>query len=233
MASKRKDCVFAKMLANYLVTAVTCCLAVASLSHDAQSLNTIGLRLIDSQPDTHKQYAVSEFVFEASVAFDYPPSQALLLANFSQAPTAGGGWLHNVVGFWDGNRTWRLRFAPTKPGQWQFVAVLSDRVGQMTPIVWHSEPFEAALADRDGHAIFAHGGQLKVSENRRYLTFWDGTPFFWLGDTWWFTPSEKVPYDTSSNLTVTHSAFRYMVDKRSSQNYSIIQVRISKDHDFE
>ena len=31
---------------------------------------------------------------------------------------------------------------------------------------------------------FSHG-KLKISENRRYLIFEDGTPFFYLGDTGW------------------------------------------------
>jgi len=31
---------------------------------------------------------------------------------------------------------------------------------------------------------FSHG-RLKISDNRRYLVFEDGTPFFYLGDTGW------------------------------------------------
>ena len=28
-------------------------------------------------------------------------------------------------------------------------------------------------------------GPLRVSDNRRYFQYADGTPFFWLADTWW------------------------------------------------
>ncbi|MEM9833043.1 MAG: glycoside hydrolase family 140 protein [Bacteroidota bacterium] len=34
-------------------------------------------------------------------------------------------------------------------------------------------------------SLIANGQSLKVSENQRYLTQEDGTPFFWLGDTAW------------------------------------------------
>ncbi len=32
--------------------------------------------------------------------------------------------------------------------------------------------------------LYTHG-PLRVTANRRFLEHADGTPFFWLGDTWW------------------------------------------------
>jgi hypothetical protein len=40
-------------------------------------------------------------------------------------------------------------------------------------------------AAQDGPSVDFRHGDLKVSENRRFLVHADGTPFFWLGDTAW------------------------------------------------
>ncbi len=62
--------------------------------------------------------------------------------------------------------------------------------------------------------IYRHGGFLRVGQNGRYLTYSDGTPFFWLGDTWWRCPSRGVPL----------AAFQQMVDVRSRQGYTVFQA---------
>ncbi|MEL7586958.1 MAG: DUF4038 domain-containing protein, partial [Prolixibacteraceae bacterium] len=38
---------------------------------------------------------------------------------------------------------------------------------------------------REGKSVDFSHGKLVVSENKRFLEFEDGTPFFWLGDTAW------------------------------------------------
>ena len=69
--------------------------------------------------------------------------------------------------------------------------------------------------------IYKHGF-LKVSGNGRYLTYDDGTPFFYLGDTHWILAHER--FDTSNAPGVT-SQFRYTVDKRVSQGFTVFQSK--------
>jgi hypothetical protein len=68
-----------------------------------------------------------------------------------------------------------------------------------------------------------HGGQLKVGPGGRYLTFADGTPFFWLGDTWWFCPSDLVPIDRSNRPDVP-SMYKALVDLRASQGFTALHM---------
>jgi hypothetical protein len=61
-------------------------------------------------------------------------------------------------------------------------------------------------------ADFSHG-KLKVSENRRFLTYEDGTPFFYLGDTGWelfhrLTKDETIKY----------------LENRRSKGFTVIQA---------
>jgi hypothetical protein len=62
-----------------------------------------------------------------------------------------------------------------------------------------------------------------VSANRRYLTYSDGTPFFWLGDTWWFAPSSLVPFDGSSNPEYP-SMYKALIDTRRAQGFSVAHM---------
>ncbi len=71
--------------------------------------------------------------------------------------------------------------------------------------------------------LYRHGGFLKVSGDGHSLTFADGTPFFWLGDTWWFCPSDLVPIDSSTNPEIP-SAFRQMLRTRKEQGFTTIHM---------
>lgn len=133
-----------------------------------------------------------------------------------------------VPGFWDGGNTWKVRFAPTVPGHWRYRtkaegtsdSSLSGQVGA----------FEAAVPQGD-NLLFKHGGFLKVSRNGRYLTYTDGTPFFWLGDTWWFCPSRLCPIDASSNPAIP-SMFKMLVDTRSRQDFTVVQFGFAGEEDW-
>jgi hypothetical protein len=76
-----------------------------------------------------------------------------------------------------------------------------------------------AVTYRGNLAIYQHGF-IKVSDNKRFLVYADGTPFFYLGDTHWFMPHEK--WD-SCNKEGCESQFKYMVDKRVAQQFTVYQ----------
>ncbi|MCW1735474.1 DUF4038 domain-containing protein, partial [Anaerorudis cellulosivorans] len=46
-------------------------------------------------------------------------------------------------------------------------------------------PIHAQDMKWEGKSVDFSHGRLKVSDNRRFLVFEDGTPFFYLGDTAW------------------------------------------------
>ena len=122
-----------------------------------------------------------------------------------------GGRVLEVLGFWDGGKSWKIRFAPTVPGDWTYETSFSQRDdfglhGQRGTI----------RADKPlgENPVYRHGGFLQISPNGRHLTYTDGTPFFWLGDTWWRCPSSGVPF----------ANFKRMVDVRSRQGYTVFQA---------
>jgi len=80
-----------------------------------------------------------------------------------------------------------------------------------------------ALPPAGENALNKHGGILRVSDDRRHLTYSDGTPFFWLGDTWWCCPSDLVPIDGSTKPGCA-SAYKTLVNKRQEQGFTIVQM---------
>jgi hypothetical protein len=133
----------------------------------------------------------------------------------------GPGERHYLVpGFWDGERSWKVRFAPTAPGDWIYVTLCNDS----SDVGLHERrgSFYALPAGSENR-LFTHGGFLRVSENRHYLTFSDGTPFFWLADTWWLCPSKLCPISGSSNPKYV-SMYKTLVDARRAQAFTVIQM---------
>jgi hypothetical protein len=53
-----------------------------------------------------------------------------------------------------------------------------------------------------------------VSENKRYFEHVDGTPFLWMGDTWWKCLSKRISFDEFKELT----------DDRVKKGFSLVQI---------
>lgn len=123
--------------------------------------------------------------------------------------------------YWDGGRSYKVSFAPTAVGQWTWTVAapaetgLAGTTGELTCV-----PYEGELP------IYKHGF-LKVDPSKRFLTYADGTPFFWLGDTHWaFAYQERWG---ESNHPDMKCMFRGMADRRAEQGYTVYQTNLRSD----
>jgi hypothetical protein len=57
-------------------------------------------------------------------------------------------------------------------------------------------------------------GAPQLSKDRRYLTYADGTPFFYLADTWWFGATGRMSW----------TAFKLLVALRKRQGFTAVQI---------
>lgn len=116
-----------------------------------------------------------------------------------------------IPAFWSGDLTWRVRYASPKTGVHGFRTECSDtentdlhgRDGQI-----HVAPYEGA------NPLFAHG-PLTVSADRRTFKHIDGTPFFWLGDTWWMGLCKRLEWP---------GEFKELLADRVAKGFSVIQI---------
>lgn len=113
-------------------------------------------------------------------------------------------------GFWDGGQTWKIRFAPPTVGTWRYEtgSNVMDRGLQAQRGALQCVPYRGTLP------IYRHGF-LQVQPGKRYLTYRDGTPFFWLADTHWLWESETW-----------EEMFPTMVQKRLAQGFTVYQVEL-------
>lgn len=166
---------------------------------------------------TVERYRVIHLTFESKNTYDNPFLDCVITAVF----TGPSG--QNIVreAYWDGENIYRVAFAPTETGNWSYrldapeETGLNGKEGQVECV-----PYAGTLD------IYRHGF-LKISEDKRYFTYADGTPFFWLGDTHWeFSYKEKWE---ESNHPQMDSMFKGMIDRRAEQGYTIYQTNLRSD----
>ncbi len=163
-----------------------------------------------------------EIAFESAAAYRNPFLDVDLACEF----VSESGRTIRLLGYWDGGRTWKVRFAPTETGTWRFRTACTN-------------PADAGLHGREGavesrpyagpHELYRRGF-LAVAPDRRHLAYADGTPFFWLGDTHWtFTSEERFD---ESNDPRHPSQFRACVDRRVAQRFTVYQCNFRDGRDF-
>ncbi|NJM16124.1 MAG: DUF4038 domain-containing protein [Bacteroidales bacterium] len=110
---------------------------------------------------------------------------------------------------------WKIRFSPSQPGNWSYTIVSAD---DQLDAEDNDGIFECAAAtetDIEENPNFR--GFLKVSSNKRHLTYADGTPFFWLGGTVWD--------GNSKNMALNGDYLTYL-DDRKEKNFTVIQFLV-------
>ncbi len=150
---------------------------------------------------------VTEWGFRSARVYDDPFAQLRL----DVIVTAPSGREMRVPAFWVGGSAWRVRFASGEVGRHAWRSVCSD---EANPDL-HEVEGEIEVAEYDGdNPLFARG-PLQVAENRRYLEHADGTPFFWLGDTWWMALCGRLRWPDE---------FRRLTADRVAKGFSVIQL---------
>jgi len=128
-----------------------------------------------------------EITLTANQSFSNPYTDATVWVDLT-----GPGFNKRVYGFWDGDKTFRVRVTATAPGTWQWVS--------------GSKPADSGLAGKHGSFVAKEwteaekkenplrGGFLCATANQHALETADGTPFFAIGDTWWATGTHCFPW---------------------------------------
>ncbi len=106
---------------------------------------------------------------------------------------AGPGFAKRVYGFWDGGRTFKVRFVATAPGKWHWRAGSSQPAdaglnggqGKLRAVAWT----DAELAENPNRRGF-----VRATPNGHALQYADGTSFFLLGDTWLAASTWRLPW---------------------------------------
>ena len=129
-----------------------------------------------SAPALASQNRMFEWTFESQKSYADPFNDVDVDVVFSK-----GGESWRVPTFWRGGSKWTVRFAPPVPGEYSYHLESTD---PGNPDLNGHEGRVTITAYTGPNALLRHG-MLRVSANKRYFEHADGTPFYWLGDTWW------------------------------------------------
>jgi len=148
-----------------------------------------------------------ELTFTARGAYADPFNQVTLDALL----TDPAGVVRRVPAFWAGGKTWKFRYASPLAGTHTFRtecnhaadAGLHGGTGGIT-----------VTAYRGKNPLYAHG-PVQVAANKRHFEHADGTPFFWLGDTWWMGLCSRLKWP---------QGFKHLTADRVKKGYNVVQI---------
>lgn len=127
------------------------------------------------------------------------------------------GMGYKIKGFWDAARTWKARFAPPASGAWSYTSTskapgLNAIKGTLTCSEW-TEAEKQANPLRRGFTRVCKAGH----RPGRYFEYSDGTPFLWIGDTWWNWTKKGIHF----------SSFKKLVDDRAEKGFTVGQLFVA------
>ncbi len=121
--------------------------------------------------------------------------------------------------FWDGGNVWKVRFAPTLIGTWNYSTVSTDAGNTGL----HQQSGIVQASAYSGNLAIYKKGFLKISSSKRTMVYGDGTPFFWLGDTHWQMPDYERDDDCNYGDRCG-SQFRHAVKDRMQKGFTVYQT---------
>lgn len=127
-----------------------------------------------------------EGVLESARSYEHPVHELDVKVEF-RSPS---GRCDTVRAFWDGGRSWRVRYCPDEPGLWQ--ARTLDASGDSGLARWRAS--FRCVSYQGNNPLYEHGA-VRVAGNGRHLEHADGTPFFLLADTTWAGPMRSTPME--------------------------------------
>lgn len=157
-------------------------------------------------------WLMNELTFESTKAYADPFNDVDI-----ELHLYSGGRLYKIPGFWDGDNIWKIRFVCPYEGIWYFKTVCTDEENT----AMHGITGVVSCIQYSGDLDIYKYGFVTTNTGKKYFTYDDGTPFFYLGDTHWSLGRE------------TADMVKTICEKRVSQGFTVIQSEpIDEKFDF-
>jgi hypothetical protein len=163
--------------------------------------------LVAGSPDIKVKTAVQWQPWEASLKANHKQNgrPSYLEAIF----TGPRGETFKSPGFTDDGAIFHFRAAFPSAGTWKWKSVCSDQGDKGL----HNRKGKAEVKPYTGDNPLYKHGDLKVSKDKRYLVYADGTPFLWMGETGWRMTQQSAMDE-----------WHYYIDTRAAQKFTEIQI---------
>ncbi len=153
------------------------------------------------------QNQTAEWSFKSSKTRSDPFNEVELSVCFT--PKNGRELL--VPAFWAGDKHWRVRFAAPVTGQYRFRTICSDESDEGL----HGQEGALEVTPYTGaNPLFQHG-PIRIAANKRHFEHHDGSPFLWLGDTWWMGLCKRLTWPRG---------FQELTRDRVAKGFNVVQI---------
>ena len=150
---------------------------------------------------------VAEIILRALTGYQDPYNDVTVDAVF-RGPE---GFEARIPCFWDGDNVWKLRFSAPRPGEYSFETVCSNA----SDAGLHGQKGTVSVQPYTGtNPLFVHG-RLHVAADKRHFERADGTPFFWVGDTWWLGLCSRLDWP---------QGFQTLTADRVAKGFNVVQI---------
>ena len=154
--------------------------------------------------ETNKMVEIS---FTAAGTYNDPFNEVELDAIF----TSPSGEQLKVPAFWAGGNTWKVRYASPIHGTHSFTTICSNTADKgLTSIRGRVE-----IKKYKGNNPLLRHGAVKIAGDKRHFAYGDGTPFFWMGDTWWMGLTKRL---------VWPEEVKSLADDRIKKGFNVVQI---------
>ena len=153
------------------------------------------------------QRLAQEWSFSSGKSYSDPFNQVELDVIFTDPQ----GKEMRVPAFWAGEQTWKVRFAAASAGKYSFRTVCSDAANSDL----HDRKGEVTVSEYTGDNPLLKHGPVRVAADHLHFEHEDGTPFFWLGDTWWMGLCHRLRWPDD---------FRELAADRVRKGFTVIQI---------
>ncbi len=149
---------------------------------------------------------VAEIAFQTRKQYPNPFTDVEMDVLF----TAPDGTEMKVPAFWTGDDTWKVRYASPLAGTHRYQSVCSEA----TDPGLHGVEGQVEIEPYAGTNKLYRHGPVRIADDNRHFAHEDGTPFFWLGDTWWKCLAKRLTWE----------GFQELAANRKEKGFSVIQI---------
>jgi hypothetical protein len=161
---------------------------------------------------TAEANVVTEWAYTSSRSYADPFNEVEL----DVLVTGPDGQQQRIPAFWGGENQWRVRFAASRLGVYRFQTVCSNRQDRGL----HHRQGTITVEPYTGRNPLLRHGPIRLNTNapKRHLQHADGTPFFWLADSWWLGMRRAFRWPED---------FQYLTTDRVNKGFSVIQFAVA------
>jgi len=151
-----------------------------------------------------QQNNVAEFSFVSEAVCGDPFNNVELTVDFC----APDGTVSKVPAFWAGGGIWKARYSSDKTGTHSYTAHSNDKSLNGASGALEVVPYGG------GNPLYSRGSICRQNNNM-FLSYRDGTPFFWLADTWWMGLTKRLPLP---------GGFDELTADRVEKGFNVVQI---------